>query len=60
MKSILEVAKLDIVKRNSYLFVQQILFVFLLDFPGGSDGEELACNAGDLGSIPVLGRSRGG
>ena len=60
MKSILEVAKLDIVKRNSYLFIQQILFVFLLDFPGGSDGEELACNAGDLGSIPVLGRSRGG
>ena len=56
----LEVAKLDIVKRNSYLFLQQILFAFLLDFPGGSDGEELACNAGDLGSIPVLGRSRGG
>ena len=21
-------------------------------FPGGSDGEESACNAGDLGSIP--------
>ena len=24
-------------------------------FPGGSDGEESACNAGDLGSIPGLG-----
>ena len=28
-------------------------------FPGGSDGEESACNAGDLGSIPGLGRSHG-
>ena len=26
---------------------------------GGSDGKESACNAGDLGSIPVLGRSPG-
>jgi len=26
-------------------------------FPGGSDGEESACKAGDLGSIPGLGRS---
>ena len=23
-------------------------------FPGGSDGKESACNAGDLGSIPRL------
>ena len=28
-------------------------------FPGGSDGKESACNAGDLGSIPVLGRRPG-
>ena len=28
-------------------------------FPGGSDGEESACSAGDLGSIPGLGRSSG-
>ena len=28
-------------------------------FPGGSDGRESACNAGDLGSIPGLGRSPG-
>ena len=28
-------------------------------FPGGSDGKESACNAGDLGSIPVSGRSPG-
>ena len=28
-------------------------------FPGGSDGKGSACNAGDLGSIPGLGRSPG-
>ena len=28
-------------------------------FPGGSDGKECAVNAGDLGSIPGLGRSPG-
>ena len=27
--------------------------------PGGSDGKESACNVGDLGSIPGLGRSLG-
>ena len=31
-----------------------------MGFPGGSDGKESACNAGDLGSIPELGRSPGG
>ena len=30
-----------------------------LGFPGGSDGKVSACNAGDLGSIPGLGRSPG-
>ena len=29
------------------------------DFPGGSAGKEFACNAGDLGSTPGLGRSSG-
>ena len=28
-------------------------------FPGGSAGEESTCNAGDVGSIPGLGRSPG-
>ena len=28
-----------------------------LGFPGGSDGQEFACSVGDLGLIPVLGRS---
>ena len=27
--------------------------------PGGSDGKVSACNAGDLGSVPGLGRSPG-
>ena len=30
-----------------------------LGFPGGSAGKEFACNAGDLDSIPGLGRSPG-
>ena len=30
-----------------------------LSFPGGSDGEESACNAGDLGSVPGWGRYPG-
>ena len=31
-----------------------------LGFPGGSDSKESTCDAGDLGSIPGLGRSPGG
>ena len=30
-----------------------------LGFPGGSAGKKSACNLGDLGSIPGLGRSPG-
>ena len=30
-----------------------------MGFPGGSDGKEPACNAGNLGLIPGLGRSPG-
>ena len=28
-----------------------------IGFPGGSDGKESACSAGDTGSIPGSGRS---
>ena len=28
-----------------------------MGFPGGSDSKDSACNVGDLGSIPGLGRS---
>ena len=31
-----------------------------MGFPGGSDNKESACNVGDLGLIPELGRSPGG
>ena len=30
-----------------------------MGFPGGSDGRESACSAGDPGSVPGLGRSPG-
>ena len=37
-----------------------VLFIYLSGgFPGASDGKEFVCNAGDLGSTPGLGRSRG-
>ena len=33
--------------------------ITVLDFPGGSDGKASVYNAGDLGSIPELGRFPG-
>ena len=30
-----------------------------MGFSGGSDGKESSCNAGDMGSIPELGKSPG-
>ena len=35
------------------------LVTITLGFPGGSDGKESVCNAGDLGLIPGSGRSPG-
>ena len=35
------------------------LLTYWMGFPGSSDGNESACNAGDLGSIPGSGRSPG-
>ena len=35
------------------------MFWMKLGFPGGSDGKDSACNAGDLGSIPESGKSPG-
>ena len=35
------------------------MFIRLRDFLGGSDGKEAACNAGDGGLMPGLGRSPG-
>ena len=36
-----------------------LFFIVIEGFPGGFLGKESACNAGDLGSIPKLGRSPG-
>ena len=33
--------------------------LYYVSFPGGSDGKASACNTGDPGSIPELGRSSG-
>ena len=41
-------------------FPEDFNIIILKGFPGGSDGKESACNVGDLGSIPGLGRSPGG
>ena len=41
----------------------KLLIIFqtiILGFLGGSDGKESACNVGNLGSIPGLGRFPGG
>ena len=47
---------------STHLLVSHIccFTIYILGFPGGSDGKESTCNAGDLGSIPELGRSPGG
>ena len=37
----------------------RLLPLVFLGFPDGSAGKESACNAGDLGLIPGLGRSPG-
>ena len=49
-----------------YQLLWQILFLYNYDqlskvssSPGGSDGKESACNKGDVGSVPGLGRSPG-
>ena len=36
-----------------------MLSILYSHFPDGSDGKESACNAGDLGLIPGLGRYSG-
>ena len=41
------------------LVTTPLIGVLCASFPGGSDGKVSACNAGDPGSIPRLGRSPG-
>ena len=41
------------------VIINNSLFIMFKGFSYGSAGKESACNAGDLGSIPGLGRSPG-
>ena len=51
-------------RNKKYIYTQLIsYYVFIPNekgFPGRSAGKESACNVGDLGSIPGLGRYPGG
>ena len=49
---------LSVVYYFSYLYWAVSIIKVVL-FPGGSEVKASACNAGDLGSIPVSGRSPG-
>ena len=56
--------KLDTVRecphgQHHYSCILEWLLSKIRAFPGGSDGKESACNAGDLGSIPGSGRLPG-
>ena len=46
----------EYIKKNVYIYMYIYIY---MGFPGGSDGKESACNAGDRGLIPRLGRSPG-
>ena len=43
---------------HTHIHTHTYLSIYL-GFPGGSDGKESACNAGDLGSVPGSERSPG-
>ena len=45
--------------RQKLVLWTQVLSLHNVSFPGGSAGKESTCDAGDLGSIPGLGRSSG-
>ena len=44
---------------QTMFFSGYIIFLWIYNFPRGSDGKESACSAGDLGAMPGLGRSLG-
>ena len=41
------------------LYTYYTIYICKMSFPGGSDGNESACSAEDLGLTPGLGRSPG-
>ena len=52
-------AKPNVVKEHSFNLASIIVRYCDTSFPCGLPGEESACNVGNLGSIPGLGRSPG-
>ena len=44
---------------HTHTHIYSVYYHCFQGFPGGSNGEESACNAGDPGSIPGLERSPG-
>ena len=42
-----------------YLYMGVYTYICIYTFPGGSDGKESVCNAGDPGLIPGLGKTPG-
>ena len=46
-------------KINTPVVFKLVALCIMMGFPNGSDGKESACNTGDLGLIPGLGRSPG-
>ena len=51
------IAFLGISNKSRAICIERVIIT--LGFPGGSDSKESSHNAGDLGSIPGLGRSPG-
>ena len=52
-----EIGKEEISPHRMIYMYTMHLYPFIMAFPGGLEGKESACNAGDLGLIPGLGRS---
>ena len=63
MKRLFSSSSLSAIRVVSCAYLRLLLFIgvvyYCLDFPGGSDCKASAYNAGDLGSVPGLGRSPG-
>ena len=47
------------ISENKYISFNNYTYIHIMGFPHDSAGKESTCNAGDLGSIPGLGRSPG-
>ena len=50
---------MDKAQIQGYINLYLNFAMIIQGFPGSSNGKESACNAGDLGLIPGLGRSSG-